>query len=76
MTGTTFIRELFSDSPEVSSKRVIAIFSFVLFFGVVTYSLLAEIKIDSTIIYALVSLIIGQSAMTLVQNKNDTTKND
>ena len=74
MSGTTFITKLFSDSNEVSSKRIISFFSFLLFFYIVIYSVINGIKLDSTIIYALISLILGSSAMTLITNKNDTNK--
>ena len=57
-----------ADKPE-SSKRFIALVALVIYIIVVLYGVFFKIAIDNTIIYSLVSLILGTSAMTLVQNK-------
>jgi len=57
-----------ADKPE-SSKRFIALVALVIYIIVVLYGVFFKVAIDNVIIYSLVSLILGTSAMTLVQNK-------
>lgn len=65
-----FFLDLLNSSTETSSKRFISLTSLVMFFIVITYSVFFTKPVDSSIIYALVSLILGSSVMTLVQTKN------
>ena len=65
--------KLLNSSSEASSKRFIAICSMFMFFILIIYSAYNNKIIDGNVIYALVSLILGSSAMTLVTSKNDTT---
>ena len=73
-----FFTKLLSDSNEVSSKRLISLLSFVLYFFIILYSILNHQDINDVIIYSLISLIIGSSVMSLTQsissNKNIPTK--
>ena len=64
-----FFTNLLNASTDVSSKRFISMVALALFVIIVVYSVFFNKTIDSTIIYALVSLILGSSAMTLMQNK-------
>jgi len=68
-----FFLNLLNSSTETSSKRFISICSMFIFFILIVYSTYTSKNIDSNIIYALVSLVLGSSAMTLVQNKNTRT---
>lgn len=72
-TNNNFFLRLLNSSTETSSKRFISICSMFMFFILIAYSTYTSKNIDSNIIYALVSLVLGSSAMTLVQNKNTTT---
>lgn len=72
----SFFSNLISSSDEVSSKRFIALYSLVLLTIVIVCALYGVV-INDTIIYALVSLILGNSALTLVQTNSKTeTKSD
>lgn len=73
MSVNEFIKNLLSDSNEVSSKRVISLLSFVLYFFIILYSIVNQQEINDVIIYSLVSLIIGQSIMTLASSKSAST---
>lgn len=73
MKKTNFFMKLLNSSSEASSKRFIAICSMFMFFIIIAYSIYHSKSIDDNIVYAMISLILGSSAMTLVQNKNDTT---
>ena len=65
-----YIKDLINaDKPE-SSKRFIALIALVIYCTVVIYSVFTKTIIDANIIYSLVSLIIGSSVMTLIQNKS------
>ena len=64
-----FFLDLLNSSTDTSSKRFISLTSLLMFFLITIYSVFFSKIIDTTIIYALVSLILGSSAMTLVQNK-------
>jgi len=66
-----WFKSMLSADTDVSSKRFISIFGLFLF-TIVVGSTLYGISVPEPIIYALVSIILGSSAMTLVQN---TTKN-
>ena len=65
-----FFLKLISATEPESSKRFISLCSFFLFVVIIVYSVFWNITIDSTIIYSLVSLILGSSVLTLVQNKS------
>jgi len=73
---TSFFMKLLISSSEASSKRFISICSMFMFFILISYTTFFSKTIDGNIVYALVSLILGSSAMTLVTNKNDNTTND
>lgn len=64
-----FFKSLISASSDSSSKRFISLYSLFLF-TIVIFCNLFGIQIMSEIIYALVSLILGTSVLTLVHNKN------
>ena len=64
-----FIRKMVSDSNEVSSKRVIAIIG-TLLLVVVVGAILYGIKVQNELIYSLIALISGNSAMTLKNTGN------
>jgi len=64
-----FIRKMVSDSNEVSSKRVIAIIG-TLLLVVVVGGILYGIKVQNELIYSLIALISGNSAMTLKNTGN------
>jgi len=74
MKFTSYMKSVLSADSDASSKRLISIYSLFLFTFVVI-SALFGITVSDSIIYALVSLILGSSAMTLVQNnsKNDSS---
>lgn len=72
MKKNNFFYNLLNSNTETSSKRFISICSMFIFFFIILYSVLLTKTIDDNIIYSLVSLILGSSAMTLVQNKNTT----
>lgn len=69
MRFTAYMKEILSAESEASSKRFISIYSLGLFTIVIIASLFG-IKVEDSIIYALVSLILGSSVMTLVQNNS------
>ena len=63
-----FFKKLFSDSREVSSKRVIAVIALFLLIAVIIAIILGKV-VDSSNVYALIGLITGNSAMTLGERK-------
>lgn len=69
-----FFRELLNSSSDTSSKRFISLFCLLLL-TVLIIAALYGIKVDEAFIYALVSLILGSSSMTLVSNKNTSVGN-
>jgi len=64
-----FIRKMVSDSNEVSSKRVIALIA-TLLLVVVVIAIIYGIKIQNEMIYSLITIISGNSAMTLKNTGN------
>ncbi len=64
-----YLKNLINSNKPESSKRFIALVALLMYIIVVLYGVFTKISIDSTIIYSLVSLILGSSAMTLIQNK-------
>lgn len=70
-----YLKQLIGANTGVSSKRFISLYCLLLFTGVVVCDLL-QIRVQVEIIYALVSLILGCSAMTLTQNKGNDNTND
>lgn len=67
-----FIGKLVSDSNEVSSKRVIAIIGTVLLV-IVVIAILYGIAVQNELLYSLIALISGNSAMTLKNSGNRGT---
>jgi len=65
-----FLKDLISDSSVVSSKRFISLFGAIFLFGATILNFFGVI-IQSEIIYALVSVIIGSNALTIFQPKNN-----
>ena len=68
-----FTRSLLSEDGAVSSKRFIALISLILFCVMVIAALYGKV-VPEVYIYADVSLILGQSAMTLVQNNSNSVQ--
>ena len=66
---------LLNSTNETSSKRFISLTSLFVFFVIIIYSVFFSKTIDSNIIYALVSLILGSSVMTLAQKNSNITVN-
>jgi len=64
-----YLKNLINSNKPESSKRFIALVALLMYIIVVLYGVFTKTSIDSTIIYSLVSLILGSSAMTLIQNK-------
>lgn len=69
-----FFNNLLSDSSKISSKRLISLYSLLLL-TVVIVCLIYQIKIDIQVVFALIALITGSSAMTLA-NKKEAKNND
>lgn len=67
-----FFLSLVNASTDISSKRFISLTSLILFFVIVIYSVFFSKTVDSNIIYALVSLILGSSVMTLARKNRNT----
>ena len=66
-----FINNLFSNSGKVSSKRFISLYSLLLL-TIVVIAILKGINVPNELIYSLVALIAGSSAMTLKNKENGT----
>lgn len=65
-----YLKQLIRTGSGESSKRFIALYSlFLLTIVIVLYCF--DFKIPVDIIYALVSLVLGTSSMTLINNKNN-----
>ena len=64
-----YLKNLIDANQPESSKRFISLVSLLVYIIVVLYGVFKKIVIDTSVIYSLVSLIIGSSAMTLIQNK-------
>ena len=71
-----FLNRLLSSKSETSSKRFISLVSLFVFILVIFSSLYLNLNVSDTIIYGLVSLILGGSAMTLITNKNINKNED
>jgi len=69
-----FVKNLLSDSGTVSSKRFISLFSLLLF-TVVTIAVLAGYTVPNELIYSLVTLIAGTSALTTIPTAAPADKN-
>jgi len=69
-----FVKNLLSDSGTVSSKRFISLFSLLLF-TVVTIAVLAGYTVPNELIYSLVTLIAGTSALTTIPTAAAADKN-
>jgi hypothetical protein len=70
-----FFLNLLDATNETSSKRFISLSSLFVFFVIIIYSVFFNKTVDSNIIYALVSLILGSSVMTLAQKNNSFSMN-
>lgn len=69
-----FFMKMFSADTEVSSKRFTSVFALLLLTVVIICSLLS-VNVPEVIIYALVSIILGSSTLTLIKNQNNTNAN-
>lgn len=71
MQFVNYIKAILSAKSPESSKRLISLYSLVLLTVVIIAALCGvESPYMDTIIYALLSLILGSSAMTLLQNNS------
>jgi hypothetical protein len=68
-----FILSILTADSKLSSKRFISLFSLLLLAGVVITSL-TGVKVDDIVYYTLSGLILGGSAMTLITNKNTSSR--
>jgi len=66
----SFFNDILHSRNPLSSKRFISLVALVLFVIVIVCALFG-ISISDTIIYALVSLILGGAVMTVIPNKNN-----
>jgi len=64
-----YLKSLINSKQPESSKRFISLVSLLMYIIIVLYAMIKHVTIDPPIIYSLISLILGSSAMTLVQNK-------
>ena len=62
-----YIKKVLESGSGASSKRVIAIWSMLLLTAVIICSLMGIVVME-TIIYSLVSLVLGSSSLTLINN--------
>ena len=67
---TPGIKDLINSEKPESSKRFIALIALLMYCIIILYSVFRKVTIDPPIIYSLMSLILGSSAMTLIQNKS------
>jgi len=68
-----FFLDLLNASNDTSSKRFISIYCLLLF-TIILGCIIYGIHIPDTVIYSLVSLILGSSVMTLTSNNNNINK--
>ena len=68
-----FFTNLLSAKSDISSKRFISLYCLVLFTVVVVCALF-QIKVESEIVYGIISLILGTSSMTLISNNSNKSK--
>jgi hypothetical protein len=66
-----FIKKLFSDSPEVSSKRFIAIAGLFLLL-LAELAIFIKIAVPMALIYSLVGLISAAAGLTTIEKNNQT----
>ena len=64
-----FINKLLSDSNDVSHKRVVSIYSLILL-TIVIVAILNGVVVPSELIYSLVTLIAGESILTVMPKNN------
>jgi len=69
-----FFKRLLDGQDELSSKRFISLTSLIVFFGVVICAIFG-LNVSDTIIYSLITLILGNATLTLFTKKdeNNTT---
>jgi len=70
-----FFKKMLSDSPEVSSKRFIAIVGLFLLF-IAEIAIFFKIVVPMALIYSLVGLITGSAGLTTVEKNNQPNNDD
>ena len=70
-----YFQKLVNNKSPESSKRFISLYCLGLF-TIVIFCGIFQIKVEPEIIYGLISLVLGSSAMTLIQNNSKTITKD
>ena len=65
-----FIYKLLSDSSEISHKRFVSLYSLILL-TIVVWAVLYGVVIPNELIYSLVVLIGGESALTMINKSKE-----
>lgn len=70
----TFFNKLVSgNTNDVSSKRFIALIALLLYIVVVVANVFFDFKVEPVVYYTLVSLILGQTILTVTSRPNNYT---